>query len=96
MPSGGWVIINPLFDPFQSQLNSPSLTIHPTLWKPRNDRDWQALARKLRIDPFELSANVHSCKRAAHVPNDGDVVIDDENGNITYNGEWIGNAYDGC
>jgi len=76
--------------------NSNDLGIHPAIWTPRNERDWQALARRLRINRDKLGNNVESCKKPADVPPDGDVQIDDETGDIYYRGEHIGNAYDGC
>jgi uncharacterized protein YukE len=69
---------------------------HPAIVKPRSRSDWDWLARKLGIDGRTLRKNVESCKEAAGVPPSGDVEVDDETGDIYYNGEYIGNAYDGC
>ena len=63
---------------------------------PRSARDWNHLSRKLGLDVNTIGNNLESCKEAAGVPPFGDARIDDETGDIYYNGEYIGNVLDGC
>ncbi|MCI0562516.1 MAG: hypothetical protein MN733_28860 [Nitrososphaera sp.] len=63
---------------------------------PTSNRDWDYLARRLGISRDRLSQNLHSCKEDAGVPRDGNVQVDDETGDIYYQGEYVGNLVDGC
>jgi len=89
------VVIGPILFPVES----PDSIILPALWKPKqrgDDATWNALAWILGIDVRLLRKNVEDCKYSAGIPGGESVEIDDQTGNIIYNGEVIGNAIDGC
>lgn len=89
--TGGLPIVIPI-----SPFPLPGFNINPAIWTPRGPSDWEALARRLGMTRKGLTGNVESCKEPAGVPPNGNVQIDDETGDIYYQGEYIGNARDGC
>jgi hypothetical protein len=63
--------------------------------KPNRNKDWDYVADELGMDRKELSDNLHKIKDSAGVKGNKSVSVDLNSGDVYFNGENIGNLFDG-
>jgi len=56
-------------------------------------KDFNHACRVLRLDPNEASDNLHDAKDKARLSGGDNCHFDLDNGDIFFNGEWIGNLH---